>query len=308
MAKNSSHCSVCIRECKTGHSYCQRRDEKGYLKQEYRFNAILVDRLFDKPVTHFRENARVLSVGSWGCNFRCLGCQNVNLSWSVNGQNLGYRDIPPKELVNLALENDCKGICYTYNEPAILLETVERIADEAHENGIFNVFVTNSTLTGKSVKRISGKIDAVAADIKSMDDDFYYDYCGAEGIPRVAEKILHCIKTFFNAGCHVEVRTNIIPGINEKEETYRGIAAWIRDNLGYDTPWHITRFFPANKLSHVGHTRAESMLEAEQIGHDEGLRFVHVYLDKGCDCAKESSMVSQENTSWKSSDHCCCCN
>jgi pyruvate formate lyase activating enzyme len=308
MAKNSQHCSVCIRECETGHSFCQRRDENGYLKQENRFNAILVDSLFDKPVTHYMENAKVLSVGSWGCNFRCLGCQNVNLSWSVTGQNLGYMDINPAEIVSMALKNECMGICYTYNEPAILLETVEKIAAEAHEKGIFNVFVTNSTLTEKSVKRISGNIDAVAADIKSMDDDFYYDYCGAEGIPDVAEKILLCIRSFYNAGCHVEVRTNIIPGLNESEETYRGIASWIRDNLSYNTPWHITRFFPANKLNHISQTEAESMLKAQKIGFDEGLKFVHVYLDKGCDCAKKSCLVNQEDVPETGSGHCCCSN
>jgi pyruvate-formate lyase-activating enzyme len=108
----------------------------------------------------------------------------------------------------MALQNNCKGICYTYNETAILLETVENIASASRGNGLFNDFVANSTLTEGSVRRISVYIDAVAADIKSLEDDFYYEYCGATGIPGVAGKILKCIVSFYESGCHIEVRTN----------------------------------------------------------------------------------------------------
>ena len=75
------------------------------------------------------------------------------------------------------------GICYTYNEPAILLETIQACASKARRKNLFNVLVTNSTFTESSVKKISGYIDAVAADIKSLKDEFYYDYCGATAFP-----------------------------------------------------------------------------------------------------------------------------
>jgi pyruvate formate lyase activating enzyme len=292
-------CSVCIRHCEIGHSFCQRRDRHGLLKDKNRFNAITVDYLFDKPITHFSENVKVLSIGSWGCNLRCLGCQNIELSWNVTGKGLGFREMKTEEIVDMAMQNDCKGICYTYNEPAILLEAVAEIASAAKMKDLFNVFVTNSTLTEGSVEIISHNIDAVAADIKSLRDEFYYTYCGADGIAEVAEKILHCIKAFYDSGCHVEVRTNIIPGGNDQEENYHNIAGWIRDNLSPATPWHITRFFPANKLSHLTPTSEESLLKAQKAGIAEGLENVYTYSDKGCDCAKESSLV-------KPSTHCCC--
>jgi len=285
------NCSVCIRECKKGRSFCQRRDENGNLKAENMFCAIAVDHLSDKPIIYFGGNAKVLSIGSWGCNFRCLGCQNVNLSWSVTGDNLGLILLEPQGIVDLALKNECRGICYTYNEPAILIEAVENIASLAKEHELFNVLVTNSTLTEKSVRRIARYIDAVAADIKSLDNDFYYEYCGAAGIPDVAVKILKCIRAFPENGCHVEVRTNIIPNANDQEDNYRGIAKWIHDNLGPATPWHITRFFPAHKLSHVGQTPCESMTKAQKTGYDAGLINVQIFAEKGCDCAGEKDMV-----------------
>ncbi len=303
---SNTNCAVCIRECDIGNSFCHRRDESGCLKEENRFNAIFIDSLFDKPIIHFRENTKVLSLGSWGCNFRCLGCQNVNLSWSETGDNMGFREMSAGDVIEMALKNDCEGICYTYNEPAILLEMVEDIAYKARENGLFNVFVTNCTLTERSARRISGCVDAVAADIKSLKDDFYYEYCGATGIPDVASKILRCIRAFNDGGSHVEIRTNIIPGANDQEENYHAIASWIRNNMDINTPWHITRFFPANKLSHISQTPAESLIKAQQAGFDEGLKNVHIFPDKGCDCAKETCLVESPEVSETVSSHCCC--
>jgi pyruvate formate lyase activating enzyme len=304
--ESNTNCSVCIRECKIGNSFCHRRDENGHLKEGNRFNAILIDCLFDKPIINFRENTKVLSLGSWGCNFRCLGCQNVNLSWTETGNCLGFREMTAEDVIDMALKNGCKGICFTYNEPAILIETIENVSYKARENGLFNVFVTNCTLTEKSAKRISGCIDAVAADIKSLKDDFYYEYCGAKGIPDVANKILRCIKAFYDEGSHVEVRTNIIPGANAQKENYHAIASWIRDNMDINTPWHITRFFPANRLSHISQTPTESLLQARQAGFDEGLKNVHTFPDKGCDCAKEICMVESVKVNEAASSHCCC--
>jgi len=299
-------CPICIRECSIGSSFCRRRDENGLLKQRCRFNAVFVDSLFDKPVIHFKENTKVLSIGSWGCNFRCLGCQNASLSWSETGCDLGYREMTADDVIKLALEKDCHGICFTFNEPAILLEMVDEVASNAREHGLFNVLVTNSTLSEKSTKRISGNIDAVAADIKSLGDDFYYKYCGAEGIRGVADKILKCIRTFHDSGNHIEVRTNIIPGANDQIENFHDIASWIGDNLGRTTPWHITRFFPAHRLNHLWPTSSETLREAQKAGIEEGLKFVHIYPDKGCDCAKEAALIKQQKEPETASSHCCC--
>jgi len=302
----SPQCHICIRECEPGISFCHRRDGFGRLISDNIICAINYDWLHDKPITHLNGNVRVMSIGSWGCNLRCLGCQNVRLSWAESAETPGFKEMSPEEIVDSALKNGCKGICYTYNEPAVIIESVEKIAATAREKGLMNVFVTNSTLTEKSARRISKCLDAVAADIKSLDDEFYYTYCGAGGIPDVACKILSCIKAFYNSGVHVEVRTNIIPGANDKNENYHAIASWIRDEMSDDIPWHITRFFPAHKLDHLGQTPTEALIEAQEAGNEEGLKHVHIYPDKGCDCAKDIFLIGNSDMPDAHSDHCCC--
>jgi pyruvate formate lyase activating enzyme len=113
-------CGICIRACPEGTSFCGRRDNHGGLKGRDSYHAILADFLFDKPILHFTKNVKVLSVGSWGCNLRCLGCQNSRLSWTVTGEGLRGRELSPFQVVDLARERGCLGIAYTYNEPAVL--------------------------------------------------------------------------------------------------------------------------------------------------------------------------------------------
>jgi len=93
-------------------------------------------------------------------------------------------------------------------------------------------------------------------------------------------------------GIHVETRTNIIPGRNDDPAMLRNIACWIRDHLGVDSPWHITRFFPAYKLSQLPATPPAIMWQAHDLARGSGLQHVYVYDDKGCDCADSNLPVS----------------
>jgi pyruvate formate lyase activating enzyme len=70
--------------------------------------------------------------------------------------------------------------------------------------------------------------------------------------------------------------TNIIPGFNDNKTEVRGIASWIKNNLGPETPWHVTRFYPYYKLSHLSPTPVSDLEEAWQTGKDEGLWYVYL--------------------------------
>jgi len=297
-------CPICIRECRRGESFCGRRDADGRLRQPDIVAAWMIDRLFEKPIIHLGPDLPVLSIGSWGCNFRCLGCQNARLSWTATGEGIKIINLDPGVIIRTARARGCRGICYTYNEPAIQIEFVEETARQARAAGLINVFVTNSTLTCSSIDRLAPWIDAVAADIKSFDDNFYLRYCGTQGIIDVAAKIRRCIRRFKDDGCHVEVRTNIIPGVNDSEDAFRRISGWIRESLSPETPWHLTRYFPSHLLG-TCKTPAKTLFQAQTIGRDEGLAFVHVHLSKGCDCAGDRCLIREAANGDPSLPSCC---
>ncbi len=56
----------------------------------------------------------------------------------------------------------------------------------------------------------------------------------------------------------------------------RDIARWIAEQLGPETPWHVTRFMPYLELAHLPATPIRTLERAAAIGADEGLRFVYV--------------------------------
>ncbi|MFV2056518.1 MAG: AmmeMemoRadiSam system radical SAM enzyme [Thiohalomonadales bacterium] len=296
---NIARCNLCLWHCKLGHGqrgFCQahvNRNGTLYNLSYGILSALEVGAIEDKPVRHFRPGTQIMSVGSYGCNFRCGGCHNLEISWGVSAldelakgeSKAAY--VEPAKLVEIAQQQGADGIAFTYSEPAVWMEYVIDVSKAAHAAGLYTVYVSNSFVSDVALDMMAPHIDVLCSDIKSMQDEFYQDICPVAKV----DQVLACIKRAADLGIHVEVRTNIIPGRNDSEAEFLQIAEWIHDNLGADSPWHITKFFPAFHLSHVPATPTEVMLRAEGIARTVGLRNVYVYDDKGCDCAKQNLPV-----------------
>jgi pyruvate formate lyase activating enzyme len=296
----TTRCHLCLWRCKIGHGqrgFCQahvNRNGKLYNLSYGIISAIDVGPIEQKPVRHFHPGSRVLSVGSYGCNFRCGGCHNLEISWGVEALDDLARGsstsayATPQELVQVALREGVEGIAFTYSEPAVWLEYVLDVAREAREAGLYTVYVSNSFVTDEALTELAPWMDVLCSDIKSLDNNFYRDICKVASV----EQVLHSIERAQQLGIHVETRTNIIPGKNDDPVMLRSIAQWIAEHLGTDSPWHITRFFPAFKLDHLPPTPTAIMHEAAALAREAGLTNVYVYDDKGCDCAEENLPVA----------------
>lgn len=290
----TTRCNLCLWRCKIGHGqrgFCQAHVNRNGVLYNLSYgilSAIDVGRIEDKPVRHFRAGTKVMSVGSFGCNFRCGGCHNLDISWGVQALDSLARGestaafVTPAQLVEAALRHGVQGIAFTYSEPAVWLEYVIDVSILARQAGLYTLYVSNSFATEEALTVMAPHIDVLCSDIKSLSDDFYKDICPVAKV----EQVLSCIKQAKQLGIHVEVRTNVIPGRNDSKAELRAIAAWIKNNLGEDCPWHITRFFPAFHLSHLPATPSESLQLAHQAALEVGLRHSYVYDDKGCDCAE----------------------
>ena len=73
-----------------------------------------------------------------------------------------------------------------------------------------------------------------------------------------------------------EVTTLVIPGINDATAELREAAQFIAQELGTDTPWHLSRFFPDYQLAEVPPTPLETLQRAWEIGQEEGLKYVYL--------------------------------
>ena len=106
----NTYCSNCIRGCLIENSFCRRRDFNEIVDQEYLKFIFNIDRLFDKPIIYFSENIKILSIGSWGCNFRCLGCQNARLSWAESGEAFSHSLYSKRDIIEMAIKTPTRTL------------------------------------------------------------------------------------------------------------------------------------------------------------------------------------------------------
>lgn len=273
---NSVQCNICNIHCiippgKIARCFARKNvDGKMKLNNYGYVSSMAVDPIEKKPLYHFYPGTKVFSTGGWGCNFKCLHCQNWSISQDIKEDESYF--LPPDKLVELAKKHNARGISWTYNEPSIHLEYTIESAKLAKEQGFYTAYITNGYMSEDALDLIAPYLDAFRVDLKSFDDKFYREICNVKDASGVFKTTLHAKKL----GMHIEAVTNIIPTKNDSEETLRNIAKWIVKNLGKDTPWHVTKFFPCYKLMNIESTPVEILKRAEEIGIEEGLKFIYL--------------------------------
>jgi len=271
-------CQACAHSCKMEegeYGICGvRKVEDGELKLlVYGLAAAVnIDPVEKKPMFHFLPNTKAFSLGTVGCNFSCKFCQNFDISQYPKEHNYKIfgKELPPENIVALALENGCKSIAYTYNEPIVFFEYTYDTAKLAHEKGLKNIYVTSGFETQKALDLLAPYIDGMNIDIKGFTEEFYKEICGARLKP-----VLECVKYAHKKGIWVEITTLLIPGKNDSDEEIRNIAKFIAE-VDPTMPWHLSAFHPMYKMLDVPSTPLSTLRRAYEIGKEEGLKYIYV--------------------------------
>ena len=299
--KQKVQCFACQRYCKIAPGqvgFCQTRLNKNgqlYALTYGVLNGIQIDPIEKKPLYHFYPGTQVLSIGSYGCNYRCKQCLNFHCSWGGQAtavlaklqnsnppaggpklQTQTSKPVKPEEIVRLAIKKNILGIAFTYNEPSIWPEYVYDCAKLAKQKGLYTVFVTNGSWSKKSLKYLAPVIDAVNIDIKGFYSQTYQKMGAFLGqVLETTELVVKKYKIF------TELTTLIIPTINDSEKELKAVANWIAKNLGPEIPWHLSRFdpnlSPDKAFRKLPDTPVETLKKAYHIGKKAGLKYVYVW-------------------------------
>ncbi len=238
-----------------------------------RVSSMATDPIEKKPLFHFHPGTLCFSLGTLGCNFQCKHCQNWEISTAESAYLMSScRELSPQASIELAKKHRCQGIAWTYNEPVIWFEHTFESAKLAKANNLYTVYVTNGFASPEALDTIGPYLDAWRVDIKGFSDEFYKT---VSGIPHWREILEVTKRAKDKWQMHVEVVTNIIPTLNDDDSQLEGIAHWIRDELGELTPWHVTRFYPHHRLTHLPPTPPETIDRACEIGKKAGLKFIY---------------------------------
>jgi len=231
-----------------------------------------VDPIEKKPLYHFYPGTTAYSIATPGCNFHCQWCQNSDIA------HMPCEYIPdvgqsatPESIINNARHAGSSSIAYTYTEPTIFFEYAFDTARLAKEAGIANIYVTNGYMTAEMLDLFHPYLDAANVDLKAFRKQIYNRYVGA-GL----QAVLDSLKLMKQLGIWVEVTTLVIPGLNDDEGELIDAAQFITQELGVDTPWHISRFFPNYQMRDRPPTPVRTLERAREIGMQEGLRYVYL--------------------------------
>lgn len=231
-----------------------------------------IDPIEKKPLNHFYPGSTAYSIATPGCNFRCQWCQNWEISQMPRERHLVMgAEASPAQVVAAAQRASSRSIAYTYTEPTVFFEYTYDTARLAHEAGIANVYVTNGYMTQEMLETLQPYLDAANVDLKAFRDETYRQFCGARLQP-----VLDSLKAMKQMGVWVEVTTLVVPGLNDDPPQLRDAARFVAEELGPETPWHISRFFPSYKMGDRPPTPVSTLQQARQIGLEAGLRYVYV--------------------------------
>jgi pyruvate formate lyase activating enzyme len=271
-------CELCHHRCRIAPSasgICGvRRNQEGKLFTQVYGEVIAahIDPIEKKPLFHFLPGSISLSMATIGCNFRCPFCQNWQISQDSKRREPDFsgRKLEPQEIVSTAQRQKCLSISYTYTEPTIFFEYAFDTARLADRAGLKNVFVTNGYMSSEALVAIQPYLHACNVDLKSFQDAYYRDFCGAR-----LEPVLENIRKMHSMGIWVEVTTLVIPGQNDSDRELSDIAAFIAQ-VDPDIPWHISRFHPDFQYLDSTPTPVSTLKRAYAIGRENGLRYVYI--------------------------------
>lgn len=295
--KNGSYikCLACQRNClipPNSSGFCGVRlniDNKLFVPYGY-VSSLNIDPIEKKPIYHFLPGSLTLSFGMLGCNFKCLYCQN----WEISQRNykdlesFPLKDIKEHEFFDLMKSNDIKIIVSTYNEPTITVEWAYEIFSylKGKDKSIKTGFVSNGYLSCEAFDFILPVLDFIKIDIKVFETKKFKKLTSAD-----FDKFVESVKYIASKKIHMEFVNLIVEGFNDELDEFSQMIDFIA-SISIDTPLHLTAFHPDYQMLDKRRTSPQTINRLINFAKTKGLRFVYGgnylsdYLDTLCPYCK----------------------
>ena len=268
-----TRCLLCPHECliiegNTGLCKARKNIAGELFSLSYgKISCINLDPIEKKPLKHFYPGTKIMSFGSFGCNFRCSFCQNWEIS-QCDETTMPLQELSAEEASKLALTQNSIGSAYTYNEPLINFEWVLETSQKIKSKNGKNVLVTNAYANPNVLDELLGFIDAANIDVKAFSESFYRKYCGGS-----LTKVIEAVEKFAQKSVHIEITTLLIPGENDSVEEISRLVDWL-SGINSEIPLHFSRYFPNYKLE-LNQTPIDILQRAAGIASKK-LRYVYL--------------------------------
>jgi len=297
---NNVQCKICPNNCILApgdRSHCRNKINKDGILYTLAYGnpcAFHLDPVEKKPLFHFLPGSTSFSIATAGCVFRCLNCQNWEISQKTPEEtkdasglefrlrppvpaSLSYQDMTrlsmfPEDVVAVAESLRAPSIAYTYSDPVAYYEYAYDTCKLAREKNLKNILVTCGSIDERALRDLGQYVDAAHVDLKAFDEPTYWRLNAGS-----LQAILDTLKTLGSME-HIwfEVINLIIPTYTDNAEMIKRMCGWLAENLGPDRPVHFSRFQPLYKLAHLPPTPVETLVRARDIARAAGLRYVYI--------------------------------
>ena len=231
--------------------------------------SIALDPIEKKPLYHFFPGSMTFTIATVGCNLSCKHCQNWQIS-QAEIEKVPFWNVSPEDVIELTKESKSNIISFSYTEATIFYEYMLDIAKLAKKEKMKTVMVTNGFINPEPLKKIIDYIDAFNVDLKSINEKFYENVCGACLLP-----VLEALKIIHKSGKHLEITNLIIPRNNDSDEDIIKLVIWVRDNLSSEVPLHFSAFHPCYNMKNVSSTPPSVVIHAAKLASELGMKYVH---------------------------------
>lgn len=276
MANDRVVCGICPQRCLLSpgdRSVCRSKaniDGTLYTLAYGNPCAVNIDPVEKKPLYHFLPGSRVFSLAVAGCNFRCLNCQNWQIS-QFKPEQVHHRELMPDKAVAEAQQTDCHAIAYTYSEPITFFEYMLAISSRAKSIGLKNLWISNGYINQEPLQALCRVLHGANVNLKAYSDQIYRQLNGGRLDP-----VLKTFQTLDKEGVHFEITNLIVPEYTDDEEMVKQMCDWILNHVGPDYPLHFLRFFPRYKLDRLAPTPISVLVRFRELAIAEGIHYVYL--------------------------------
>ncbi len=284
--KGKIQCQLCAHYClikpgEVGKCLVRRNDAGKLVTLNWgKTEGLAIDPIEKKPFFHFKPGTKILSFGAPACNFRCLNCQNWQLSQYARevGTATEWPNTTPTQIAEQAASHKVDGIAYTYSEPTIFFEyardTVLACRKRKETARLFHLFVSNGYFTKEMLDFVVKEklLAAIRIDLKFIEEEPYFRITGGHLKP-VQDSIRRVWELRQNI--HMEVINLMIPGENDSDEQITKLCEFVK-SVSPDIPLHFSRFFPDYKMKDKAPTDIKRLLAAREIAKKIGMKYAYI--------------------------------